>query len=97
MSDMQFGAVRKRADKSESVIEQRENTAANVFAGGTVLLGGTGHFGTLVAAPNGISPSIAENAVYAANFAPFLHFFENHFQFGFFITRLGGWSPSIPF
>jgi hypothetical protein len=28
-----------------------------------------------------ISPSIAENAVCAANFAPFLHFFENHFQF----------------
>jgi hypothetical protein len=27
-----------------------------------------------------MSPSIAQNAVYAANFAPFLHFFENHFQ-----------------
>ena len=30
-----------------------------------------------------ISPSIAENAVCAANFAPFLHFFENHFNFNF--------------
>jgi len=30
-----------------------------------------------------ISPSIAEDAVCAANFAPFLHFFENHFNFNF--------------
>jgi hypothetical protein len=28
-----------------------------------------------------ISPIIAENAVCGANFAPFLHFFENHFQY----------------
>jgi hypothetical protein len=33
-----------------------------------------------------ISPSLAGNAVCAANFAPFLHFFENHFNFNFFAT-----------
>jgi hypothetical protein len=36
-----------------------------------------------------ISPSIAENAVCAANFAPFLHFFESHFQFQLLPQLLG--------